>query len=504
MHMNGMKAKTFLTTPLLWAAFFLYLIIAGYTAAHHELWGDEIHSWNIAKGSKNFFELILNTRYEGHPPLWYTILWFVSKLTHNPSSIQLVHFFIASLVVFLLLFYSPLPLSNRVLLPFGYFFLFEYTVLSRNYSIGLLLAFCICLLLNKNLRHKHLLYYSLLFLLSNTHLLAALMAVSLHIYFLMLIREEKKKMAILALHTFIGITVLLPSIYFIFPPPDSSLGVQFWLQRWNVNQLAVMVKAPVKAFIPVPAWWNYHFWNTQFLLEVKWSLMKWIIIVLSAGLMGLAITILKESKKSLFFFLSYVILIFMASTIIPFSNARQVGFMYAGFLVAYWLYSHNSFVSCMKERIISCMLVIQLIGGLFAVSKEIKLPFSNGYLVNKFVKEIPVNNKMVTDYWCLNTLSAFMDTSFYCVDLQKEASYLLWNQEVGAMTKASNRYSQGFKYLFEKERIYQVYMISINSPQRISKLDSQLFKLYKVNLIDKKEDAIERSSNLYLYHISVY
>jgi len=93
--MNGKKAKTFLTSPLLWAAFFLYLIIAGYTAAHHELWGDEIHSWNIAKGSKNFFELILNTRYEGHPPLWYTILWFVSKLTHNPSSIQLVHFFIA-------------------------------------------------------------------------------------------------------------------------------------------------------------------------------------------------------------------------------------------------------------------------------------------------------------------------------------------------------------------------------------------------------------------------
>ena len=38
-------------SPVLWAVFILYVVVAAYTMAHHELWGDEIHSWNIATGS---------------------------------------------------------------------------------------------------------------------------------------------------------------------------------------------------------------------------------------------------------------------------------------------------------------------------------------------------------------------------------------------------------------------------------------------------------------------
>jgi len=102
---------------------------------HHELWGDEIHSWNIAKASGSFFELISNTRYEGHPPVWYIILWTISKFTHDAFAIQVVHLIIAWLVVSVILFYSPFPFIIRILIPFGYFFLFEYSVLSRNYSI---------------------------------------------------------------------------------------------------------------------------------------------------------------------------------------------------------------------------------------------------------------------------------------------------------------------------------------------------------------------------------
>ena len=160
--------------------------------AHHELWGDEIHSWNIAKGSNSFPDLISNTRFEGHPPVWYIIIWAISKVTRDPTSIQLIHLIIAWLVVFILLFYSSLPLITKVLMPFGYFFLYEYAVISRNYVIGVLLAFCICIILHKNFKGKILLYYGLLFLMTNTHILALILAGSLHVYFLMLQREQKK------------------------------------------------------------------------------------------------------------------------------------------------------------------------------------------------------------------------------------------------------------------------------------------------------------------------
>src|SRR5258705_3915967 len=101
------KVRNSLVSPILWGIFILYIVICGYTITHHELWGDELHSWNIAKASKSFFDLISNTRYEGHPPLWYTILWVVSKFTHNLVYIQLVHGIIAGLIVFIILFFSP-------------------------------------------------------------------------------------------------------------------------------------------------------------------------------------------------------------------------------------------------------------------------------------------------------------------------------------------------------------------------------------------------------------
>ena len=89
------EQKNQLTNPVLWVVFVLYAIIIIYGMAHHEPWGDEIHSWNIAKGSNSFFDLISNTRYEGHPPVWYIILWTISKFTHDTAYFQLIHLIIA-------------------------------------------------------------------------------------------------------------------------------------------------------------------------------------------------------------------------------------------------------------------------------------------------------------------------------------------------------------------------------------------------------------------------
>ena len=154
-----MVAKPF-AQPLLWISFILYLILAAIGIAHHEMWGDEIHSWNIAKGSYHFSELISNSRYEGHPPVWYIILWCISKFTHDPLYVQIIHILIAGMSAFIILFYSPFPLLTRILMPFGYFFLFEYAIISRNYAVGVLLTLCICIVLYRNFRYKIVLYFT--------------------------------------------------------------------------------------------------------------------------------------------------------------------------------------------------------------------------------------------------------------------------------------------------------------------------------------------------------
>ena len=305
------------------------------------------------------------------------------------------------------------------------------------------------------------------------------------------------------MHIAIGLIALIPSVYFIFPPADSSLNTDFWLQRLDNNRLSAIVKAPVKAFLPMPAWWNYHFWNTQFLAETQTQLpfLKWIIGLLSMSLLLFTTVILRKDKKVFFFYLVILLMFFLLSIIIPFANSRQVGFIFIGFLLAYWLFCYNNAINRSQNKILTTLLIIQIIAGVFSVVKEIKYPFSNDFLVKKLIKKIPAGNKWVTDYWCLNTISAYIDTSAYCIDLQKEKSYLQWNGEIKAMLQSRNRYYEGMNALFERENLKNIYMITIQSLQNITKIDSLLLKSYKINLVDEYTGAIEKGSNLYLYEV---
>jgi hypothetical protein len=504
---NFFKSGNSLTNPSLWIIFGLYILIAGYTMAHHELWGDEIHSWNIAKGSGRFGDLISNIKYEGHPPVWYSILWSISKFTHNLAYVQAVHLVIATSVVFMVLFLSPFPVATRMLIPFGYYFLFEYAIVSRNYVTGVLTAFCICLIIKKTFRNKLILYYLFLLLMSNTHLLAMVLAMCLHFYFLLSNIEQKKGRSVIALHGLFGILVFLPALYFIFPPSDSQLNIHYWINRWNVHQLTAFGQAPLFAFLPIPAWWHYNFWNTQFLIEARtsYSILRFINLFVSAMLPVIALFVLRRNKKAMILFLTNFLLSFIiAVAVFPLSAERYAGFIFIGFLVAYWLYCYETPVTVKNEWLVSSFLVVQLIGSVFIIAKDIRQPFSNAYRVNELLKEVPANEKTVTDYWAMNTISAFADRPFYCVDLQKEVSFVKWNSDLGIMQTRQYRYFEGIKNLFQKNGLTKVYMISTGSPAVLFKVDSLLFKSYHVKLADKREGAIEKGGNLYLYQINSY
>lgn len=502
-HTQGSRSS--LANPALWIAFILYIIIAGYAMTFHEPWGDEIHSWNIVKGSVNYFDLILNTRYEGHPPVWYTIMWPISKLTHNFAYVQLVHLIIASLTVFLVLFFSPFSFFTRILIPLGYYFLYEYALLSRNYAIGVLLAFCICIVLRKNFRYKLLAYYVLLFLLSNTHLLCLLLAGALHVYFLLLNREQKKSILSVLLQALLGALVLLPALYFIFPPSNSALNTSFWINKWNPTQLVLTAQAPWRAFVPIPAWWNYHSWNTNFLLEAhqRFPFLKFVSPLLSLFIVVLLCWVLKANRKSLALFATNLLLTFFISVLVfPVTWGRYVGFIYIGFLVAYWLYCYEARVDNRKNRVVYGIFIAQLIAGIFSVVKDIRSPFSNFVRVNELLKEVPVNERVVTDYWALNAIATFADRPFYCVDLQKEVTFLLWDKDQAIMQKKPHRYVDGLQHLFQKESLNKVYLVTLHSPEILFKQDSLLPATFHIKLVDRIEGAIEKGGNLYLYRVN--
>ncbi len=150
------------------------------------------------------------------------------------------------------------------------------------------------------------------------------------------------------------------------------------------------------------------------------------------------------------------------------------------------------------------MLIIQLVAGIFSVVKDNRYVFSNSYKVNELLAEVPAGEKTVTDYWALNAIAAFADKPFYCIDIEKEIPFVLWNRELGEALRKKSRYLTGITNYFEKEKISKVYMLSIGSPAIISRVDPQLATSYHVVLVDKREGAIEKAGNLYLYEISRY
>jgi hypothetical protein len=491
--------------PILWGTFILYIILSGFIIAHHELWGDEIHSWNIAKASNSFSDLIYNTRYEGHPPLWYFILWIISKFSHNVAYIQMVHVIIADLTVFLILFFPPFPLITRTLIPFGYYFLYEYAAISRNYAIALLLIFFLCIIIHKNFKHKIILYYILLFLISNTHLVALLLAISIHLYFLLIKMEQKGKRKQVILHALGGGVVFLSALYFIIPPGDSEMNFHFFINRWNVHQITAVIQLPLRAFIPIPAWWNDHLWNTEFLQEAKskFGLLKFINPLILLMIIGVVFFILRKSKKSIILFISNISLSFIVTiTIFPLTTARYSGFIFIGFIVSYWLSFYETLGNGRTRWLVNTLLILQIIGGIFIVQKDIRLPFSNANKINELLKEVPPNEKIVTDYWALNTISAFTDKPFYCIDMQKEMSFILWGRDIVEMQKRPNRYCDGINNYFKKEKVRKLYMVSTGVLQSLSAVDSKLLTSFQIVLVDKREGAIEKGGNLYLYQIS--
>lgn len=489
---------------LLLLIFAIYVVLSAWSMLHHVPWSDEVHSWNIAKSSGSFRDLLANSRYEGHPPGWYTLLWIISRFTYQVGWMQVVQWLIACTVIFLVLFCSPFPVILKVLIPFGYYFIFEYAVFSRNYGIGVLLVCVLCLIIRRRFAFQHVLYLILLYFLFNIHLIAIMLACSLHVYYLLLQRERRQKELYLLFDVLIGLVFLVLALRSIYPPPDSALKVDF---QDSAHALAIkpFVNAPLRAFVPIPAWWEYHFWNTHFLLDADrmHSVIRYFQPLISLALIASIFRLLWSNRKCMALFGTNLLISGVVSiTSFTLGSARHAGFLFIAFFAALWLFCYENPLTAAKTRLCIVLLSFQIVAGVFVFVETLRFPFSNLKQIKTLAAEVPAGGLLVTDYWTMNAYAAFMNKPVYCIDLQKERSFVLWNSDMVALLKNPYRYSRGLAALFAGEGTRAVYMISMSRPQLLAGIDSNLFPTYHVELLDKREGAIEKGSNLYLYKIS--
>jgi hypothetical protein len=122
----------------------VYAAVVAYTAAHHEPWRDEVVPMSFAKGVASLGELWEVLRYQGHPILWYLVLRGAYLVFGTTTVLPVASVVIAVAAVAVLLALAPLPLWVKALVAFGYFPIFEYSVIARGNGLAMLLLFAFC------------------------------------------------------------------------------------------------------------------------------------------------------------------------------------------------------------------------------------------------------------------------------------------------------------------------------------------------------------------------
>ena len=116
---------------------FIYICL---TSAQHVIWRDEMRALSIANAGA-FWELPKLLENEGHPILWYFLLNISSNLYDNTVVLKALSVLIALGSMILFFFYSPFKYWQKILFAFSFFPILEYSVLTRNYGISMLLLF---------------------------------------------------------------------------------------------------------------------------------------------------------------------------------------------------------------------------------------------------------------------------------------------------------------------------------------------------------------------------
>ncbi len=128
--------------------FAIYCIAVLFGVMNHEPWGDEAQAWLIARDN-NMAGIFNTLPAEGHPPLWYLVLFPFAQLGVPHHIINFLSGGVMIAAVYLLLFKTKMHPLLKLALPFSYFFFYEYSIVGRNYCFYVFFIIAIIALYNQ-------------------------------------------------------------------------------------------------------------------------------------------------------------------------------------------------------------------------------------------------------------------------------------------------------------------------------------------------------------------
>lgn len=414
----------------------LYFAVSYVGILHHELWLDEAHHWLLARDSNSLSELLQNTHIEGHPLLWSFLLYGITRFTADPFWMQFLHILISSSGVFIFLRKAPFDWIFKTLFIFGYFMIFEYNLISRNYSLGILFVFLACSVF-KNRDQKFTLLCLYLAVASNTHLMFSVIAFAL---FLTLLAEQIQNKQFLKPQFVTGYFLFGLGLFLIYIQIHSTDS------DWLLNPISKLpfqkrfVQGFVsfyKGIVTIPDFRTIHFWNSNLFVNLS----KPIAGTLALLIYFLPLLLFFKNRKTLFFVYTGLI----GTQVFFFVTQREAirfhGMTYIIIIVALWIehyyhsedYKFKDFLNSLKltlfkKPIIYSILIIHLCSGIYAYSIDYAFDFSSAKETISYVKKVNTDKIEIITVTCEGTmLSAYLEKKIFFLCNGSLQSFCHWD-----------------------------------------------------------------------------
>lgn len=421
----------------------LFILLGFIGISHHEMWLDELHHWLLARDSGSLSELARNARYDVHPLLWNILLFMIAQFTSNPWWMQVLNILLTSVAAFLVLRYAPFPLIMKILVVFGYFFFYEYSIISRNYSLGMLLLFACCVLYRN--RTSHYIFLAILLgALANTHLLCLFVSLSFFLalaidYFVyQTLPIQAKRQALMGL-LFYSMCVVIAFLQ-IAPPADSRI-IAMTRHDPSLGGFDNSLSILTEAFLPLPRLDTINWWNTNAIIGYfffRKDLVP-VLILISAFL----ILWRRSIAAILFFTNAFTTVIFIS--IFQISSVRYYGFIFLSFIASVWISAYYpagmnqqrkfSIKKIPRISFIYGILLIQCSAGLIAWVMDFKMPFSQGFNAAEYIRKQHPSTSIiaVSDCDVGVPLSGYLNQKLFYLSFNKAGSFCEWNLSGGKM-----------------------------------------------------------------------
>lgn len=423
----------------------IFVIVCGYGAMNHEMWRDEIQAWLLARDSTSFFNLLANMKYEGHPALWHLCLMPLSRISVSPIMMQVFHLLIAATTIFLFNRYAPFNRLHKFLFSFGYFALYEYGIVVRNYAIGVMLITIFCVLYNE--RYRRFIWVGVvLFLTCHTsvHALIVVIAIGCALLFEYLlfycckddVPWENKH------HIWIGFSLIgigiVTAVLQLNPPADTGFAVG-WNFNFTVERMNNIVKIITNALLPFTKATMGHWGNMQlhsYGLFQKYRLLLCYLIIFWCVLRFL------KRPTSLFIYLIATIGLLSFFYVKYGGSMRHHGFLFFTFVMASWIYYDApefkfplDIISVYAQRCFSAIFMVLLIfhfmGGMNSLSMDTQYIFSNGKRTAEYIKaenlqDLPMVG--ITDFAISTVVGYLGKDRIYYPQGSRYGSFVRWDK----------------------------------------------------------------------------